>query len=161
MIRYTSAAVSLLVLAALSAQAESAGAAPMTLSESGSRTFISAPANNFTGRVWVDPLFLKPQAPQRATGSYVTFEPGARTAWHTHPIGQTLVVTSGTGWVQEWGREKKTIHAGDVINCPPGVKHWHGATDKTVMVHLAIQEVTPEGKNVDWLEKVSDQQYVQ
>lgn len=133
----------------------------VTITEGAERAYVRAPENNFTGRVWLDPLFLKPKAPQRTTGSFVTFEPGARTAWHTHPLGQTLVVVSGTGWVQEWGKEKVTVHSGDVINFAPGVKHWHGATDKTGMVHLAIQELTPEGKNVDWMEKVSDKQYSQ
>lgn len=131
----------------------------VTVTEGIARTYIRAPADNFTGRAWIDPLFLKPQSPQRTTGSFVTFEPGSRTAWHTHPLGQTLVVVSGTGWVQEWNKEKITVHSGDVINFPPGVKHWHGATDKSGMVHLAIQELTPEGKNVNWLEKVSDTQY--
>ena len=159
MIRHTSAAA-LLLLCALPAHAAEQPATRMTISENGSRPAIAGPQATFTGRVRVDPLFLKPQPPQRATGSYVTFEPGARSAWHTHPLGQTLVVTSGSGWVQEWGGEKKTIRAGDVVNCPPGVKHWHGATDKTGMVHLAIQETTPEGKNVEWLEKVSEDVYL-
>lgn len=158
MIRYASATALLLI--AVPALAAEPPAAQMTFSESGSRAAIPGPDANFTGRVWVDPLFLKPQAPQRATGSYVTFEHGARSAWHTHPLGQTLVVTSGSGWVQEWGGEKKTIRAGDVVNCPPGVKHWHGATDKTGMVHLAIQETTPEGKSVQWFGKVSDDVYL-
>ncbi|MFJ5510265.1 (R)-mandelonitrile lyase [Pectobacterium jejuense] len=133
--------------------------AQMTISESGSREFIRAPEANFTGRAWIDPLFIKAQSPQRTTGAYVSFEPGARAAWHTHPLGQTLVVISGTGWVQQWGGEKKVINAGDVVFCPPGVKHWHGATATTGMVHLAIQESDAEGKNVQWMEKVSDEQY--
>ncbi|MBP2198817.1 quercetin dioxygenase-like cupin family protein [Pantoea cypripedii] len=132
----------------------------MTISKSGSRDFIQGPQENFTGRVWVDPLF-RPAAPQRTSASVVTFEPGARSAWHTHPLGQTLVVTAGTGWVQEWGKEKKTIHAGDVVSCPPGVRHWHGATSTTSVSHIAIQETSNEGTNVNWLEKVGDEQYLQ
>jgi len=140
---------------------ESAEQPSVNVSESTSRETLLGAEKFFTGQVWIDPLFVKPQAPQRASGAYVTFEPGARTAWHTHPVGQTLVVISGAGWVQEWGKEKITIKSGDVINFAPGVKHWHGATDKTSMVHLAIQELNAEGKNVDWLEKVSNQQYTE
>ncbi|MDV5140318.1 (R)-mandelonitrile lyase [Chimaeribacter arupi] len=161
MMRFTPAAVPLMLAFALPAQAAEAEATQMRLTKSEDRASVPGPAANFTGRVWVDPLFTSPVPPQRATGAYVTFEPGARSAWHTHPLGQTLVVTSGTGWVQAWGGEKKTLRAGDVVHCPPGVKHWHGATDKTGMVHLAIQEATPEGEAVTWLEKVSDAQYTQ
>ncbi len=160
MIRFTSVAVSLLLFAGMSAHGETATSAQMTLSETGSRTTIDGPAEHFTGRAYIDPLFSA-VAPQRAGGAYVSFVPGARSDWHTHPLGQTLVVTSGTGWVQQWGGERKTIHAGDVVQCPPGVKHWHGATDKTTMVHLAIQESNDKGENVNWLEKVTDEQYLQ
>lgn len=156
---YTPALVALFLAGGMPAGAQTPGAEHMTISEGATRAAIAPPDTLFTGKVFVDPLFLKPQAPSRATGSYVTFEPGARTAWHTHPLGQTLVVTSGTGWIQEWGGQRKTIHAGDVIYTPPGVKHWHGATDKTLMVHLAIQELDQHDSNVEWMEKVTDEQY--
>ena len=107
----------------------------------------------------VEPLFPV-NSPSRTSGGSVTFEPGARSAWHTHPLGQTLIVTAGTGWVQQWGGEKQEIRPGDVVWTPPGVKHWHGATPTTAMTHIAIQE-TLDGKNVEWMEKVSDEQYRQ
>ena len=94
----------------------------------------------------------------RSTGGHVTFEPGARSAWHTHPAGQILIVTSGVGWVQEWNGDKREIRPGDVIWTPPGVKHWHGATATNEMSHVAIQELV-DGRNVDWMEDVSDEQY--
>ena len=105
----------------------------------------------------IDPLF-QASAPARASGASVTFEPGARTAWHTHPLGQTLIVTAGCGWVQRDGGPIEEIHPGDVISFPPGEKHWHGAAPSTAMTHTAIQE-SLDGKVVDWLEKVSDEQY--
>jgi quercetin dioxygenase-like cupin family protein len=101
---------------------------------------------------------FQPNAPARASGASVTFEPGARTAWHTHPLGQTLIVTAGCGWVQREGGPIEEIHPGDVILIPPGEKHWHGAAPATAMTHIAIQEAL-DGKVVDWLEKVSDEQY--
>jgi quercetin dioxygenase-like cupin family protein len=109
--------------------------------------------------VRVDPLFQAPD-PARATRGWVTFEPGARSAWHTHPLGQTLIVTSGLGWTQCWGGPIEEIRPGDVIWCPPGVKHWHVATPTTAMTHIAIQEHDANGKVVDWMEKVSDEQYL-
>lgn len=112
----------------------------------------------FTGAVRIDPLFT-PQSPSRTSGGLVTFDAGARSAWHRHPLGQALIITSGMGWVQEWGGEKQVIKPGDVVLCPPGVKHWHGATATTGMSHIAIQEVL-DGKNVEWLEKVSESQYL-
>jgi quercetin dioxygenase-like cupin family protein len=115
------------------------------------------PADYFTGTVRVDMLFEAPD-PARVTGAHVTFEPGARTAWHTHPLGQTLVVTSGCGRVQHWGGPIEEIRPGDVIWFPPGEKHWHGAAPTTAMTHIAIQEKL-NGKSVDWLEQVSDGQY--
>lgn len=160
MIRFTSVAASLLLFAGISANGETITSPQMKFSGTGSRATIAEPAEHFTGAAYIDPLF-SPIAPQRAGAAYVTFAPGARSDWHTHPLGQTLVVTSGTGWVQAWGGERKTIHAGDVIQCPPGVKHWHGATDKTTMVHMAVQESNDKGENVNWLEKVSDEQYLQ
>lgn len=160
MSRFTSVAASLLFFTVISAHGATTTSAQMKLSQSGSRLTIAEPADHFTGRAYIDPLF-SPLASQRTGGAYVTFAPGARSDWHTHPLGQTLVIISGTGWVQEWGKERKTVHAGDVIQCPPGVKHWHGATDKTTLVHMAIQESSSEGESVHWLEKVSDRQYLQ
>jgi quercetin dioxygenase-like cupin family protein len=107
--------------------------------------------------VRVDPLFAAVE-PSRVSGGHVTFEPGARSAWHTHPAGQILIVTSGLGWVQEWGGPKQEIRPGDVVRIAPGVKHWHGASATTGMTHIAIQEAV-DGKNVDWMEQVSDEQY--
>jgi quercetin dioxygenase-like cupin family protein len=109
------------------------------------------------GSVRIDPLFAAHE-PARATGISVTFEPGARTVWHTHPLGQILIVTAGSGCVQRWNGPIETIHPGDVIWCPPGEKHWHGAGPTTAMTHIALQEQI-DGKYVDWLEKVSDAQY--
>lgn len=115
------------------------------------------PEAHFTGTVRIESSFQR-KVPARAGGALVTFEPGARTAWHTHPLGQTLIVTSGAGWVQQWDGEKQSIRAGDVIWIPPGTKHWHGATAHERLSHLAIQEAS-QGKVVDWMEKVSDEQY--
>jgi quercetin dioxygenase-like cupin family protein len=111
----------------------------------------------FTGSVRVDPLFQTPE-PGRAGAGQVTFEPGARTAWHTHPLGQTLIITAGLGWVQRDGGPIEDVRPGDVVWFPPGLKHWHGASPTTAMTHIAVQE-SVGGKNVDWLEKVSDEQY--
>jgi quercetin dioxygenase-like cupin family protein len=129
----------------------------MEIKPNGSQPSVKGSAENFTGQVRIDPLFEAPE-PARATGALVTFEPGARTAWHTHPLGQTLIVVSGCGWTQCWGGPKVEIRAGDVIWCPPGHKHWHGATSTTAMSHIAIQEAL-DGKAVDWLEHVTDEQY--
>jgi quercetin dioxygenase-like cupin family protein len=120
--------------------------------------FLDWPPDNFTGTVRIDPLFDAPE-PRRVSGASVTFEPGARTAWHVHPLGQTLIVTAGCGWVQSWGGPVEEIRPGDVITRPPGEKHWHGATPTTAMTHIAIQEKL-NGKVVEWLEKVSDEQYL-
>jgi quercetin dioxygenase-like cupin family protein len=130
----------------------------MEIKRNGSQPSSKGPAEYFTGAVRIDPLFQAPD-PARVTGAYVTFEPGARTAWHTHPLGQALIVTFGLGWTQCWGGPKEEIRPGDVIWCPPGVKHWHGATPTTAMTHIAIQEHDIDGKVVDWMEKVSDEQY--
>lgn len=129
----------------------------MNITRNGSQPSGTGSADYFTGAVRVDRLFEAPE-PARARGSCVTFEPGARTAWHTHPLGQTLIVTTGCGWVQRWGGSIETIRPGDVIWFPPGEKHWHGATATTAMTHIAVQEQL-DGKTVDWLEKVSDEQY--
>ncbi len=123
----------------------------------GSQPSRQGPAENFTGSVRVDPLF-QASAPARASGSVVTFEPGARTAWHTHPLGQILIVTAGMGRVQRWGDPVEEIRQGDVVWIPPGQKHWHGAAPNSSMAHIAIVEQL-DGKAVDWMEKVSDVQY--
>lgn len=129
----------------------------MDIESSGARPSGQGPADYFTGTVRIDPLFQAP-APARVRGARVTFEPGARTAWHTHPLGQTLIVTSGLGWAQREGAPIEEIRPGDVVWFPPGEKHWHGATRATAMTHIAIQEAL-NGKTVDWMEKVSDEQY--
>jgi quercetin dioxygenase-like cupin family protein len=131
----------------------------MEIRRNGSRASAKGAAENFTGAVRIDPLFQAPD-PARATGALVTFEPGARSAWHTHPLGQTLIVTAGLGWTQCWGGPIEEIRPGDVISCPPGVKHWHGATPSTAMTHIAIQERDASGKVVAWMEKVTDEQYL-
>ena len=130
----------------------------MELKRSGSQHSAKGPAEYFTGSVRIDPLFQAAD-PSRVSASLVTFEPGARTAWHTHPVGQRLVVTAGCGWVQCQGGAKREIRAGDVVVCPPGEKHWHGATATTAMSHIAIQEAL-NGKVVDWMEKVTDEEYM-
>jgi quercetin dioxygenase-like cupin family protein len=129
----------------------------MDIIRSGSQPSGKGPAEYFTGAVRIDPLFEAPD-PARAVGASVTFEPGARTAWHSHPLGQTLIVTEGLGRVQRWGGPIEEIRPGDVIWFSPGEKHWHGATATTAMTHIAIQERL-DGKTVDWMEKVSDEQY--
>ena len=129
----------------------------MEIKRSGSEASRKGPADWFTGSVRIDPLFQAPE-PARVGGAHVTFEPGARTAWHTHPLGQTLIITSGLGWVQREGGPVEEVRSGDVVWFPPGEKHWHGASAATAMTHIAIQE-SLNGKNVDWLEKVSDEQY--
>jgi quercetin dioxygenase-like cupin family protein len=131
----------------------------MDIKKAGSQPSTKGPAEYFTGTVRVDPLFTAPN-PARAVGASVTFEPGARTAWHTHPLGQTLIITSGAGQAQRWGGPIEQIRPGDVIWFAPGEKHWHGATPTNAMTHTAIQEKL-DGKTVDWLEKVSDDQYQQ
>jgi quercetin dioxygenase-like cupin family protein len=129
----------------------------MEIKRSGSQASNKGPADWFTGTVRIDPLF--PVAdPARAAGNSVTFEPGARTAWHTHPLGQTLVVTAGCGRAQRWDGTVEEIRPGDVVCFAPGEKHWHGAAPTTAMTHIAIQE-SLNGKPVDWLEKVTDEQY--
>jgi quercetin dioxygenase-like cupin family protein len=129
----------------------------MEIRPAGSQPSNEGPAEYFTGTVRIDPLFQASQ-PARVLAVSVTFEPCARTAWHTHPLGQTLIVTAGCGRVQSWGGPIREIRPGDVIWCPPGEKHWHGATPTTAMTHIAILEQL-DGKTVDWMEKVSDEQY--
>lgn len=129
----------------------------MDIKRVGSRPSGKGPAEYFTGTVRIDPLFQASE-PARVAGAQVTFEPGARTAWHTHPLGQTLIVTSGLGWAQREGGAVEEIRPGDVIWFPPGEKHWHGASAATAMTHIAVQEAL-NGKTVEWMEKVSDEQY--
>ncbi|KQW00138.1 carboxymuconolactone decarboxylase family protein [Rhizobacter sp. Root1221] len=129
----------------------------LLISRAGTRAVNDAPARNFTGQVKVEMLHT-PAGPERASAGTVTFSPGARTAWHTHPLGQTLVVTAGTGRVQRWGGPVEDIRAGDVVHIPAGVKHWHGAGPGGTMSHVAITEAL-DGKTVDWLEQVTDTQY--
>jgi quercetin dioxygenase-like cupin family protein len=129
----------------------------LDIKRSGSRPVITPPADYFTGTVRQDPLMEAPD-PARVRAVSVTFEPGARTAWHTHPLGQTLVVTAGRGLAQRWGGPVEEIHVGDVIWFSPGEKHWHGAGPAEAMTHIAIQEAV-DGKTADWMEKVSDEQY--
>jgi quercetin dioxygenase-like cupin family protein len=130
----------------------------MMIKRSGSQSSETAPAENFTGSVQID-LRFQAKEPGRVGGAFVTFEPGARTAWHTHPLGQTLIVTSGYGWVQSEGGRKEEIRPGDSVWIPAGEKHWHGATATTAMTHIAIAEAL-DGKAADWMEKVSDDQYL-
>jgi quercetin dioxygenase-like cupin family protein len=129
----------------------------MDIMRAGSQPSSRGPAEYFTGSVRIDPLF-KAADPARVVGVSVTFEPAARTAWHTHPLGQTLIVTAGCGRVQRWGGPIEEIRPGDAVWIPSGEKHWHGASPTTGMTHLAIQEQL-DGKSVEWLEKVSDEQY--
>jgi quercetin dioxygenase-like cupin family protein len=128
------------------------------ITRKGSQPSGKGPAEHFTGAVRIDPLF-QANDPARAAGASVAFEPGARTAWHTHPFGQTLIVAAGSGRVQRWGGPIEEIRPGDVVWIPPGQKHWHGASPNTAMTHIAIQEHL-NGKVVEWLEKVSDEQYL-
>jgi quercetin dioxygenase-like cupin family protein len=129
----------------------------MNIIRVGSQPSGKGPAEWFTGNVRIDPLF-SPKEPARATGTSVTFEPGARTAWHTHPLGQTLIVIAGCGRARREGGPVEEIRPGDVVRFEPGEKHWHGASPTTAMTHIAIQEQL-DGKAVDWLEKVTDEQY--
>lgn len=129
----------------------------MDIKHGGSQASLSGPPSTFTGHVRIDPLFDAPE-PARGFGAYVTFEPCARTNWHTHPLGQTLIVTSGCGRVQRWGGQIEQVRPGDVIWIEPGEKHWHGASPTTAMTHIALVERL-DGKSADWLEIVTDEQY--
>jgi quercetin dioxygenase-like cupin family protein len=129
----------------------------MDIKRSGSQPSGKGPTDYFTGTVRIDPLH-EASEPARVRCATVTFEPGARTAWHTHPLGQTLIVTSGAGRVQRWGSAIEEIRPGDVVWFPPGEKHWHGASPTTAMTHIAIQEAL-NGSPVDWMEKVSDEKF--
>lgn len=135
-----------------------AEAAPIRITRAGTTASAPGSADYFTGTVRIDAPF-NTDAPARLGGATVTFEPGARTAWHTHPLGQTLIVTTGVGRVQEWGKPAQEIRPGDIIWIPPGMKHWHGATPDVAMTHIAIAEAV-DGSPVTWLEQVSDDQYL-
>ena len=152
--------LSLLFLAGAFAGQELASEAnkkSQTISRAGSQPSVKGPAEYFTGNVRIDPLFpANDSAP--FSGAYVTFEPGASSAWHIHPKAQHLLVTAGVGRTGEWGGQVEEIKAGDVIWCPPGVKHWHGASPTTAMTHIALTG-SINGKNVEWMEKVTDEQY--
>ena len=156
-------AITLSLLSSAYAQTNQAGAASaqdspaIRIMRRGSQAPRQGLAENFTGSVRVDPLF-QASAPARTSGSLVTFEPGARSAWHTHPLGQVLIVTAGMGWVQRWGDPVDEIRQGDVVWIPPGQKHWHGAAPDSSMAHIAVSEAL-DGKAVEWMEKVTDAQY--
>jgi quercetin dioxygenase-like cupin family protein len=153
--------MSLFLLASAFAQTNQpgviSGADAITITRSGSQPSAKGSVEYFTGAVRIDSPF-RGSDPARIGGGIVTFEPGARTAWHTHPLGQTLIVTAGAGWIQQWGGPIQEMKQGDVVWIPPGAKHWHGATATTGMTHIAIAEAL-EGKAVKWMEKVSDEQY--
>jgi quercetin dioxygenase-like cupin family protein len=155
--------MTLLFSALISMAASATGAPPasesLSVTRAGSSPSVAGPADYFTGRVRIDAGFQRP-APARIGGATVTFEPGARTAWHTHPLGQTLIVTAGLGWVQQWGQPRQQIRPGDTVWIAPGVKHWHGASAEVAMTHIAIAEAV-DGSPVTWLEKVSDAQYAE
>ncbi|GFM77025.1 cupin [Pseudomonas cichorii] len=156
--RSTLSAFVLLATATLNASAaDEPNRQSMTIVKNGEQASIIGAPTNFVGNARIDPLFAA-QAPSKVSAGYVTFQPGARSNWHTHPLGQVLVVTMGTGWVQQEGADKQVIKPGDVIWTPPGVKHWHGATSTTGVTHMAIQE-TLDGKGVEWLEPVTEAQY--
>lgn len=146
-----------LAAAAPFAQADSEVAGGQTIICKGTRPSVTGPADRFTGHVRVDPLFAADEEIP-ASAAYVTFEPGARSAWHVHPAGQRLVVVAGAGLTQQWGKPVQEIHPGDVVVCPAGVKHWHGAAPDSPMTHLAMGGVS-EGKTVQWMEAVTDDQY--
>ena len=152
MTRHTTVVVVLILLAAASVQAQR-----IEIRSLGSRPHAAGPTENFTGVVFIEALFAATED-TRASAGHVAFTPGARTAWHTHPAGQTLIVTSGVGWVQEWNGGRREIKTGDVVWTPPGVKHWHGATSTNGMAHIAIQEHVA-GRVVEWMELVTDEHY--
>lgn len=147
----------LIALVGMSLPAADASAPAQQIVRAGEQASAVGPAEYFTGRVRIDPVWPADEG-ITASGGLVTFEPGARSAWHTHPAGQRLVVTAGVGLVQEWGKPVQVIRPGDVVWCPAGVKHWHGAAPETAMTHLAVTG-TVDGRNVEWMEKVTDEQY--
>lgn len=149
--------ISILLFVSISAYADSFPPPTIAVIKKDSLTQSDGPASSFTGSVLVTQLFPA-KNPSRVSGGLVTFPPGARSAWHTHPLGQTLIITAGAGWVQEWNGKKQEMKAGDIVTIPPGVKHWHGAAATTSVSHIAIQEAV-DGNNVQWMEKVADEQY--
>jgi quercetin dioxygenase-like cupin family protein len=154
----TAASVALLAAATLQPdEADGQVTKSQIITRAGAQPSAKGPAEFFTGNARVEPLFA-PKESAQYSGAYVTFEPGARSAWHTHPAGQHLIVTQGVGLTQEWGGPIVEIRAGDVVWCPPGVKHWHGASPSTAMTHIALSGMV-NGKNVEWMEKVTDEQY--
>jgi len=150
-------AIVFLCLALFAANASAQSDEPIVVTRLGSAPAVKASSERFTGNAYVDSRF-KAADPARMAGGTVVFDPGARTAWHTHPLGQTLIVTEGVGWVRSWNGPVQEMRAGDIVRIPPGVKHWHGASPTFGMTHIAITEVL-DGKSVEWMEKVSDQQY--
>jgi quercetin dioxygenase-like cupin family protein len=153
----TQIALLALVSCASSTQVGASSPAHLQIARAGSQIKSTGAPANFTGQVVITSLF-QPTANNRAAGASVAFDPGSRSAWHTHPAGQTLIITAGTGWVQEWNGAKQEVHSGDVIWTPAGVKHWHGATSASPMTHIAVQE-NVDGKVVEWLELVSETDY--
>ncbi|QCP14406.1 cupin domain-containing protein [Pseudoduganella umbonata] len=150
-------AAAAMLLATGMALAAEPSAARVTVTRVGAQPSTAGPEKNFTGIVRVDSRF-QAEAPGRVGGGVVTFEPAARTAWHSHPLGQTLIVTAGVGWVGQWGQPVEEMRPGDIVWIPPGVKHWHGASRSMGMSHVAIAEAL-DGKSTDWMEKVTDAQY--
>ena len=156
--RTMTAALTLAAMAATGALAQEAGEPDMEITRKEDQQSVEGPEEYFTGKATIRGNFNR-EDPSRLTGAIVTFEPGARTAWHKHPLGQTLIVTEGTGWTQVKGGEKYEFHEGDVMWCPPDKVHWHGATPTEGMTHIALQEAK-DGTNVTWLEKVTDEEYL-
>ncbi|WP_239090142.1 cupin domain-containing protein [Marinomonas ostreistagni] len=149
----------LITVTMVTLMAGSALAADVEITRAGTQKTVIGSDDLFTGTSIINPVFA-PNEHRDFSAGEVTFHPGARSNWHTHPEGQTLVITSGTGWTQQEGEARQVIKAGDVVWCPPGVKHWHGATDTTSMTHYAIQAQNDEGSVVDWMEPVTDEQYL-
>lgn len=143
---------------ALPSVAAETGKPGQMIIRSGEQASVNGPDSIFTGNVRIDPLYPANNA-MRSSGGSVTFEPGARSNWHVHPVGQVLIVTSGVGRTQEWGKPVQEIRAGDVVICPVGVKHWHGAAPNVSMTHISVCEEKEPGKVVEWMEKVTDEQY--
>ncbi len=152
------AVIALTLGSGLAAAQQPAAEQAQSITRAGAQASVTGPAEFFTGRARIDPVWPADKN-INASGGLVTFEPGARSAWHTHPAGQHLVVVSGVGRTQEWGKPVQEIRPGDVIWCPPGVKHWHGAGPTTAMTHLSVAGTAADGKNVNWMEKVTDEQY--
>lgn len=147
----------LVAATSVAAYADGVTAVTVVVTRNGSQPSLKGPLDNFMGSVRMDPLFPA-RHPSTTSGGLVTFEPGARSAWHTHPLGQSLIVTAGTGWAKNWNGQKQEMKPGDVVWIPPGVKHWRGASGTTGVSHIAVQQAV-DGKNVQCMERVSDEQY--